>query len=133
MSYFLSGKVGVIAVLNTVIVGMLSMAVLHLNNLRDHVSDAKAGKHSLVVKLGFEKGKKLHFVWLCAAFIAAVIEVFITPAHYAFYLLPFVILVVHAKKVYSCTNPQLLDSELKKVALSTFAIALLLLIFLPNV
>ena len=47
--------------------------------------------------------------------------------------LPFLILVVHAKKVYSCTNPQLLDSELKKVALSTFAIALLLLIFLPNV
>jgi 1,4-dihydroxy-2-naphthoate octaprenyltransferase len=48
-------------------------------------------------------------------------------------LLPFTILVVHAKKVYSCTNPQLLDSELKKVALSTFAIAMLLLIFLPNV
>jgi 1,4-dihydroxy-2-naphthoate octaprenyltransferase len=126
MSYFLSGKVGVIAVLNTVIVGMLSMAVLHLNNLRDHVSDAKAGKHTLVVKLGFERGKKLHFIWLVA-------EVFITPSHYAFYLLPFVIIVVHAKKVYSCTNPQRLDSELKKVALSTFAIALLLLIFLPNV
>jgi 1,4-dihydroxy-2-naphthoate octaprenyltransferase len=133
MSYFLSGKVGTIAILNTVIVGMLSMAVLHLNNLRDHVSDAKAGKHTLVVKLGFEKGKKLHFVWLGLAFLAAVAEVFITPSHYAFYLLPFTILVVHAKKVYSCTNPQLLDSELKKVALSTFAIALLLLIFLPNV
>ena len=133
MSYFLSGKVGIIAILNTVIVGMLSMAVLHLNNLRDHISDAKAGKHTLVVKLGFEQGKKLHFIWLGAAFLAAVIEVFMTTSHYAFYLLPFTILVVHAKKVYSCTNPQLLDSELKKVALSTFAIALLLLIFLPNV
>jgi 1,4-dihydroxy-2-naphthoate octaprenyltransferase len=85
------------------------------------------------VKLGFERGKKLHFIWLVAAFLAAVAEVFITPSHYAFYLLPFVIIVVHAKKVYSCTNPQRLDSELKKVALSTFAIALLLLIFLPNV
>ena len=133
MSYFLSGEVGVIAILNTVVVGMLSMAVLHLNNLRDHVSDAKAGKYTLVVKLGFENGKRLHFVWLGAAFIAAVAEVFVTPSHYAFYLLPFVILVVHAKKVHSCTNPQLLDSELKKVALSTFAIALLLLIFLPKV
>lgn len=132
MSYFLTGTVGLVAVLNTIIVGMLSMAVLHLNNLRDHISDAKTGKHTLVVKLGFEKGKKLHFVWLGAAFLAAVAEVFVTTSHYAFYLLPFVILVVHAKKVHSCANPQLLDSELKKVALSTFAIALLLLIFLPN-
>jgi 1,4-dihydroxy-2-naphthoate octaprenyltransferase len=86
-----------------------------------------------VVKLGFEQGKKLHFIWLGAAFLAAVIEVFMTTSHYAFYLLPFTILVAHAKKVYSCTNPQHLDSELKKVALSTFASALLLLIFLPNV
>jgi len=132
MSYFLTGVIGLVAVLNTIIVGMLSMAVLHLNNLRDHISDAKTGKHTLVVKLGFEKGKKLHLVWLGAAFLAAVAEVFVTSSHYAFYLLPFVILVVHAKKVYSCANPQLLDSELKKVALSTFAIALLLLIFLPN-
>jgi 1,4-dihydroxy-2-naphthoate octaprenyltransferase len=132
MSYFLSGKVGFIAILNTIIVGMLSMAVLHLNNLRDYISDAKAGKNTLVVKLGFANGKRLHFVWLSVAFLAGVAEVFITPSHYAFYLLPFVILVAHAKKVFSCTNPQLLDSELKKVALSTFAIALLLLIFLPN-
>ena len=83
-------------------------------------------------KLGFQKGKYLHFVWLGLAFVAAVVEVVLSPSHYAFYMLPFLILVVHAKKVYSCTNPQFLDSELKKVALSTFAIALLLLIFLPN-
>jgi 1,4-dihydroxy-2-naphthoate octaprenyltransferase len=103
-----------------------------LNNLRDHASDAKAGKHTLVVKLGFENGKRVHMVWLGSAFLAAVAEVLITPSHYAFYLLPFAILAVHAKKVFSCKNPQLLDSELKKVALSTFTIALLLLIFLPN-
>lgn len=132
MSYFLSGKISLVAILNTAVVGMLSMAVLHLNNLRDHVSDAKAGKRTIVVKLGFEKGKQLHFVWLSAAFIAAVTEVVVSSSHYAFYLLPFAILAVHAKKVYVCENPKLLDSELKKVALSAFAIALLTLIFLPN-
>jgi len=132
MAYFLSGKVGFVSILNTLIVGMLSMAVLHLNNLRDHISDAKAGKRTLVVKLGFAKGKKLHLVWLSVAFLAAVVEACVTPSHYAFYLLPFVVLVVHAKKVIACVNPQSLDTELKKVALSTFAVALLLLIFLPN-
>lgn len=132
MSYFLSGKVGIVSILNTLIVGMLSMAVLHLNNLRDHISDAKAGKRTLVVKLGFANGKKLHLVWLSVAFLAAVADAFVTPSHYAFYLLPFVVLVVHAKKVIACANPELLDTELKKVALSTFAVALLLLIFLPN-
>lgn len=132
MSYFLSGKISHVAILNTAVVGMLSMAVLHLNNLRDHVSDAKAGKRTIVVKFGFEKGKQLHFVWLSAAFVAAVTEVLVSSSHYAFYLLPFAILAVHAKKVYVCENPKLLDSELKKVALSAFAIALLTLIFLPN-
>lgn len=132
MSYFLSGKISLVAILNTAVVGMLSMAVLHLNNLRDHVSDEKAGKRTIVVKFGFEKGKQLHFVWLSVAFFAAVTEVLVSSSHYAFYLLPFAILAVHAKKVYVCENPKLLDSELKKVALSAFAIALLTLIFLPN-
>jgi 1,4-dihydroxy-2-naphthoate octaprenyltransferase len=133
MSYFLSGKVGVVAILNTLIIGMLSMAVLHLNNLRDHVSDARAGKQTLVVKLGFSNGKKLHLVWLLISFLAAITEAFIIPNYFAFSLLPFIVLLVHAKKVMLCANPVLLDVELKKVALSTFAIALLIFIFLPDI
>ncbi|MFM2227312.1 MAG: hypothetical protein RL664_655, partial [Bacteroidota bacterium] len=60
-------------------------------------------------------------------------EAFIIPNYFAFSLLPFIVLLVHAKKVMLCANPVLLDVELKKVALSTFAIALLIFIFLPDI
>ena len=40
-------------------VGLLSVAVLNLNNLRDRESDAASGKRTLVVKLGSEKGPDL--------------------------------------------------------------------------
>ena len=38
-------------------IGFLSVAVLNLNNLRDHRSDAETGKHTLVVRMGFNPGK----------------------------------------------------------------------------
>ena len=40
-------------------------------------------------------------------------------------LLPGILLILHVRKVMRTTNPKDFDPELKKVALSTFAIALL--------
>ena len=41
-------------------IGLLSVAVLNLNNLRDHLSDAQTGKRTLIVRMGFERGKIYH-------------------------------------------------------------------------
>ena len=51
-------------VLPAVFSGCMSVAVLNLNNLRDHVSDATAGKRTMVVRLGFLGGKRYHLVVL---------------------------------------------------------------------
>jgi 1,4-dihydroxy-2-naphthoate octaprenyltransferase len=40
-------------------------------------------------------------------------------------LLPGVVLIIHVRKVMQTKNPKDFDPELKKVALSTFALALL--------
>ncbi|MBT8295954.1 MAG: 1,4-dihydroxy-2-naphthoate octaprenyltransferase, partial [Gramella sp.] len=48
-------------------IGFLSVAVLNLNNLRDRISDAKANKLTLVVKLGERKAKSYHYVLIIGA------------------------------------------------------------------
>jgi 1,4-dihydroxy-2-naphthoate octaprenyltransferase len=112
------------------VVGLLSVAVLNLNNMRDHISDAKAGKNTLVVKMGFANAKKYHAVLITLAFLCALafalIILFDNGA-----LMPFVSLLIfpflffHLKNVFETENPAALDSELKKVALSTFLYSLL--------
>lgn len=130
MPLLLTGEFTIQSLFATLIVGSLSTAVLHLNNMRDHENDRKSGKHTVVVRLGFARGKYLHFVWLALAFLGALFSLFHNFAQIAWYLAPFVVLVIHAKRVYLCENPRALDKELKIVALSTFLIALLLFISL---
>ena len=45
-------------------IGLLSMAVLNLNNMRDIVSDEKSNKNTLVVQLGIVKRKNIILVLL---------------------------------------------------------------------
>jgi len=47
--------------------GLLSAAVLHVNNMRDIDSDAAVGKSTIAVKLGFARSKTFHLALLAAA------------------------------------------------------------------
>ena len=108
-------------------IGLLSTAVLNLNNMRDINNDAKVGKNTLVVKLGSKKSKKYHYFLIVLAFISAVIFTAInykSPLQFIF-VLTFIPLVLNMKTVAKNTIPSALDSELKKVALSTFLFAIL--------
>lgn len=112
------------------VIGFLSVAVLNLNNMRDHISDAKAGKKTMVVNMGFQNAKKYHTALIVMAFLCALAFSIImwldTGASLPFISLTvFVFLFKHLNKVWSTANPAELDSELKKVALSTFVYALL--------
>ncbi|MCB0457802.1 MAG: 1,4-dihydroxy-2-naphthoate octaprenyltransferase [Flavobacteriaceae bacterium] len=112
-------------------IGCFSTAVLNLNNLRDIVSDAAVGKRTLVVKMGFEKAKKYHaFLLLFGMFCAVVYSVLqYWDALQFVYTLAFIPLILNINKVFKNKEPHLLDSELKKVALSTFLFAMLFAIF----
>jgi 1,4-dihydroxy-2-naphthoate octaprenyltransferase len=110
-------------------VGCLSTAVLNLNNLRDHINDAKSGKKTLVVKWGFEDGKFYHYVLVITALVSA--AMFALLMNNMLFFIPMIVGVILVKNIVfvaKCTLPQALDGELKKVALSAFLYSLILLI-----
>lgn len=108
-------------------VGLLSTAVLNLNNMRDIEGDKKSGKRTMAVILGSKKAHHYHqyligFSWI--SFIA------FTLIHYEsawqwIYLITLPFFIIHLKKVFSITQPALLDPELKKLALATFVTVIL--------
>jgi 1,4-dihydroxy-2-naphthoate polyprenyltransferase len=111
-------------------VGLLSTAVLNLNNLRDHVNDKASGKRTMVVLLGFEKGKIYHFFLVLTAAVAGGMWVLLNYSG-GWSLLPILALLPQLLiliKVIRTKVPAELDSELKKVALLTFFYSLLLFI-----
>ena len=107
-------------------IGLLSAAVLNLNNMRDRSNDAKSGKNTLVVKIGADWAKLYHTLLVLGGIICH--AMFLVTINYpiAFIgLLPGIILMLHLQKVMKTKNPKDFDPELKKVALSTFGIAVL--------
>jgi 1,4-dihydroxy-2-naphthoate octaprenyltransferase len=114
--------------LPAIAIGFLSVGVLNLNNMRDELSDRKANKNTIVVKIGSEKAKIYHFFLITTAMVLIVVFAIIKKFNFDQYLflIVFLPLIKHLKTVYNNTNPADLDPELKKVALSTFALAILI-------
>jgi 1,4-dihydroxy-2-naphthoate octaprenyltransferase len=127
-SYFLYTKhINIELFLPAISIGLLSTAVLNLNNLRDREEDKKNNKNTLVVKLGNDNAKKYHYFLISGALSTALIYVFIDfrNVYQLIFLVAFIPLVKNMKTVAQNNIPSELDSELKKVALSTFLFAIL--------
>lgn len=106
-------------------IGLWSTAVLNLNNLRDIENDRRSNKNTLIVKLGFRKGKFYHAFLIVGGAIPwwTTVILLVSISGKVFLLLslvPSVFLFLHLKKVFLTEEPALLDGELKKVALLTF-------------
>ncbi len=108
-------------------VGLLSTAVLNLNNLRDFENDKACGKKTLVVKMGVAKGKIYQILLIFGAFVSANCYAMLRLdcLFDLLYFLAFVPLFIHLKRVKKTTNLRDLDPELKKVALCTIGLVLL--------
>ena len=127
-SMFLFVKsIPMLALLPAISIGLLSVGVLNLNNLRDFKSDKRVGKNTLVVKMGFENGKIYHYWLLVLSFICLVAYIITTNGTVLRYvcLIGYAPICMHIKKVVEISNAAELDPELKKLALSTFFTALL--------
>ena len=128
-SYFLYSKVfDWYLVLPACSVGLLSAAVLNLNNMRDEVSDKVSHKNTLVVKIGGKNARMYQVVILILAMLFLVLFAVLKefkPLQYLF-LVGYIPLVLHLKRIATYQNPKQYDPELKIVALSTFLISVLL-------
>lgn len=108
-------------------VGLLSVGVLHLNNMRDRNSDINSGKNTIAVKLGVEKSKKYYYYLIGFALIFAMFYV-----NYHFrsfwqflFLTAFIPIIKQLVRVLKNQEPKELDPELKILALSTFLFSIL--------
>jgi 1,4-dihydroxy-2-naphthoate octaprenyltransferase len=113
--------------LPAITIGLLSVAVLNLNNMRDRLSDAKVNKNTLAVIMGAKNVKTYHAGLILGGFTAALVYFLLqSRGLYSFLpLLAFIPLFLNILKVYKTDIPQNLDPELKKVALSTFLFSIL--------
>jgi 1,4-dihydroxy-2-naphthoate polyprenyltransferase len=108
--------------------GLLSTAVLNLNNMRDQLNDKKANKNTLVVKLGSKKAKIYHYILILSALLLLILFRICKDTislKYWFFLIAFVPLLMNINIVYHNKIFNELDKELKKVALGTFLCAIL--------
>ncbi|RNC90368.1 MAG: 1,4-dihydroxy-2-naphthoate octaprenyltransferase [Allomuricauda sp.] len=126
-SFFLHTKfITLLTLLPAIAIGLLCVGVLNLNNLRDVETDSIHNKNTMVVKMGFVWGKQYHMFLMVSAFVAFLVYAYLARTGFItfFYLLPFVVIFVHLNKVRQVKRPEKLDPELKKLALSTFFVAL---------
>ncbi|ATA89079.1 1,4-dihydroxy-2-naphthoate octaprenyltransferase [Capnocytophaga stomatis] len=111
-------------------VGLLSVAVLNLNNMRDYENDKAVGKNTLVVKMGIDLAKYYHYYLVVLAMLCMMAFSILNfqVRWQLLYMIAFFPLVIHLLSVKRNKNLKDLDKELKIVALSTFFLALLFFI-----
>ena len=109
-------------------IGLLSTAVLNLNNLRDVETDRKAGKLTLSLRMGFQNGKIYQSFLILIPFVLSLIYL-IQIGKTEWFRFSFLILLIPAflflNTLFKTSQPRLLDNELKKVSLLTLAFALI--------
>ena len=113
-------------------IGFLSTAVLNLNNMRDQVNDKQVSKNTLVVKIGSEKAVKYHFFLILTSIILLGVFMYLKKDLMGLIgILPSLILIKHLKYVKGVKNDFVkFDSELKKVAFTTFLLSITCSVFL---
>lgn len=111
--------------LPAITIGLLSVAVLNLNNMRDIENDRMAGKNTLVVKMGLVKAKMYHQSLLIIASLSFLTFNLLTNTSFIPILIVNFVFLIHINKIKRSISYEDFDPELKKVALSTFALSLL--------
>lgn len=108
--------------------GLMAVAVLNVNNIRDIESDAQAGKNSIPVRLGPYRARIYHWLLLIAAFTLAGFFALLTyrsPWQFLFVLsLPLILR--NATAVTKTTAPLALNPLLKQMVITALAFDILL-------
>ncbi len=113
-------------------VGLMSAAVLNLNNMRDIESDRLSGKKSLALRLGFRNAMIYELVLLQLPIILILVFLMMNGLHtqgnyYAFIVMILLLpLVGLRRKIMAVKEPKELDPFLKQVGIITLMMAVLL-------
>ncbi|GAA5648369.1 1,4-dihydroxy-2-naphthoate octaprenyltransferase [Vibrio proteolyticus] len=108
-TYFLhTGRIDAALSLPAVGCGLLAVAVLNINNMRDIENDLACGKRTVAVRLGQTRAKQYHFVLLGGAVLAFALYLGLQPAP-VWISLPFLLSLIvtykHGKAVWHADQP----------------------------
>lgn len=112
-------------------IGLLSAAVLNLNNMRDIESDAASGKKTLALRLGFKKAMVYEIVLLQLPLLLILVFMMMNGLHTQgkYYAFIFFILMLPMtalrRKIMAVKEPKELDPFLKQVGILTLTMAVL--------
>ncbi|PJJ67006.1 1,4-dihydroxy-2-naphthoate octaprenyltransferase [Chryseobacterium geocarposphaerae] len=112
-------------------IGMMSMAVLNLNNMRDIESDKLSGKNSFALRIGFKNAMIYEMILLQLPLILilmflAVNGFFQSQNYYVFIVMILMLpLMKLRRQIMAVKNPKELDQFLKHIGIMTFMIAIL--------
>ncbi|ALR30432.1 1,4-dihydroxy-2-naphthoate octaprenyltransferase [Chryseobacterium sp. IHB B 17019] len=112
-------------------IGMMSMAVLNLNNMRDIESDRLSGKNSFALRIGFKNAMIYEMILLQLPLILILIFLgingfFQTQNYYVFIVMILLLpLMKLRRKIMAVKEPKELDPFLKQVGIMTFVMAVL--------
>ena len=121
-------KIDHVVFLPAITMGLLSTAVLNLNNMRDIASDTKSKKQTLAVKLGSKNAIIYHNILVLLAILLSALFglLYYTSPYNLIFVIAYIPLLIHLIKVNKTKEARLLDPELKKLALTTVGLAILM-------
>lgn len=107
-------------------VGLLSVGVLNVNNIRDRANDAISGKQTLVVRMGDKRAKSYHCILIAAAWgmLIAYSQLHHQGMGGWLYLLTLPLFVMHMAGVLRFSGKQL-DAQLRNLSLITLLLTVL--------
>lgn len=125
--YLLAHKIHYSVLLPAFTIGAFATGVLNLNNMRDHISDEKAGKITMVVKMGLTNAKRYHTILIWLGFIASIIFVMMnfTSTMQFLFLITVPLFRRHLVAARKINEPVEFDPLLKQLAISTFIFSIL--------
>lgn len=106
--------------------GLLSTAVLNVNNMRDIETDRIAGKHTIPVRIGRDAAKSYHFLLVGGACFALIVYSVLMAEHWVnwSYLPVFLLFGIHILGIMKTNRPAEFNPYLKQLALITFALSM---------
>lgn len=105
--------------------GLLTVAVLNLNNMRDLENDRKSGKVTIPVRIGLKNAKIYHAILTLGALACFIIYsvIYNTYWYQYIYLLCFIIFIKLLISIFEIKENRLLDPYLKYTSMGTFVLA----------
>lgn len=126
-NFLYSKSIDIKLFLPAIAIGMLSTAVLNLNNMRDIENDRIAGKNTLIVKFGLKFGLWYQRILIFVPIVLYLVFLFdFKNGNPGFAILFLYLAIAHNKTITKIVDPKDFDPLLKQVALSTFLFAILL-------